>query len=65
MGGSVRDERLRLLVDGSYFDEWSNPGWMYPPCALRDCEAAGCLQYVEYMSHVCNWCQAHALQNYM
>ena len=68
MGGTPaqlsRDE-LRLKIDGSYFKKWSNPAWLMPECALSDCREAGQQQYVEHHTHVCAWCEAHALQDYM
>ena len=67
MGASVeqlREERVRLLTEGSYLREWSDPGWMYPECALGECSVIGHMQYVPQEGQVCDWCAKHALQNY-
>ena len=68
MGGTsaqMKRERVRLLCDASYLRSWSNPAWMYPPCALSDCRESGQQQYVAHEGDICDWCAQNALQDYM
>ena len=61
----LQKSRMQLMVDGSYFESWTDPSWLMPECALGDCSLAGYMQYVAHETHVCTWCQVHALPHYM
>ena len=32
----LQKTRMRLMVDGSYFESWTDPSWLMPECALGD-----------------------------
>ena len=68
MGGTAEEQeadRVRLKVDASYFQSWTDPSWLHSECALGDCALAVCMQYVAHYTHVCAWCEQHALPDYM